>query len=159
MPVRLSILALAVAICTLWPQGIVLCVAEQGHVELEPGGAPCCPDESQDEHDDCADCRDYESPELAAVNPDWRFVLVAGYAGAGRIEEALEVLADMEREDYPKFGIWIYPMLGDKDEALRALDAAFDYHHIFLPWVMRDSEWREDPRWQEMRRRLNFPPD
>jgi serine/threonine-protein kinase len=100
--------------------------------------------------------------KLAAVNPDWRFALAEGYAGAGRRDEALELVADMEREDYPKFGIFIYniqTILGNKDEALRALEAAFDHHHIFLPWRMRDSEWRADPRWQEMRRRLNFPPD
>jgi tetratricopeptide (TPR) repeat protein len=99
--------------------------------------------------------------KLAAVNPDWRFMLAMVYAASGRRDEALELVADMEREDSPKFGIWIYTIqtiLGDKDEALRALDAAFDHHSIFLPWVMRDSKWREDPRWQEMRRRLNFPP-
>ncbi len=98
--------------------------------------------------------------KLAAVNPDWRFALAAGYAAAGRKDEALELVADMEREDHPKFGIWIYgiqTILGNKDEALRALEAAFDYRHIFLPWVMLDSPWREDPRWQEMRRRLKFP--
>ncbi len=98
--------------------------------------------------------------KLAAVNPDWRFGLAGGYADAGRTHEALQLVADMERENYPKFGIHIgviQTILGNKDEALRALEAAFDYHHIFLPWTMRDSRWREDRRWQEMRRRLNFP--
>jgi pentatricopeptide repeat protein len=98
--------------------------------------------------------------KLAAVNPDWRYALAKCYAGAGRMDEALQLVADMKRENYPKFGIFIYniqTILGNKDEALRALEAAFDYHHIFLPWTMRDSPWREDPRWQEMRRRLNLP--
>jgi tetratricopeptide (TPR) repeat protein len=98
---------------------------------------------------------------LAAVNSDWRFGLAESYAIAGRRQEALEMVANMEREDFPKFGIWVYgiqTILGNKDEALRALDAAFEYHHIFLPWVMRDPTWKDDPHWQELRRRLDFPP-
>jgi serine/threonine protein kinase/tetratricopeptide (TPR) repeat protein len=98
--------------------------------------------------------------KLAAVNPEWRFGLAETYALAGRRDDALELVASMEREDYSKFGLWLYgiqTILGNKKEAFRALEAAFDYHHIFLPWVMRDSPWRSDPRWQELQRRLNFP--
>jgi pentatricopeptide repeat protein len=97
---------------------------------------------------------------LAAVNLDWRFVLAQAYARAGRTDEALQLVTDMEREDYPKFGIWIsgiQTVLGNKNEALRALEKAFDFRHIFLPWKMRDSPWRDDPRWQEMHGRLNYP--
>ncbi len=98
--------------------------------------------------------------KLAGVNSDWRFGLAWTYAGAGRQQEALKVIADLEGEDYQKFGIFIYraqTFLGNKDEALRALDAAFEYHHIFLPWTMQQSTWQDDPHWQELRRRLDFP--
>ena len=49
-----------------------------------------------------------------------------------------------------------------KEETFRALEVAFDYHHIFLPWGFYDDQWfpwRAHPRWQEYRRRLNFPPN
>ena len=101
--------------------------------------------------------------KLAAVNPDWRCGLGEAYAAAGRREDALALVAGMESEDYLKFGLWItsiQTLLGNKEEALRAIDAAFQYHHIFLPWTFRDDSWfpwRSDPRWQELRSRLKFP--
>lgn len=47
----------------------------------------------------------------------------------------------------------------DRLEPRGPLQAAFEYHHIFLPWIMQDPAfpWRSDPRWQEFERRLNFP--
>ena len=75
----------------------------------------------------------------------------------------MALVAEMESEDFPKFGIFIAKieaMLGNKEEALRAMQAAFAYHHIFLPWNFRDDSrfpWRSDARWQELRRRFNFP--
>jgi TolB-like protein/Flp pilus assembly protein TadD len=100
--------------------------------------------------------------KLAAVNPDWKSSLAETYALAGRRNDALKLVADMEREDYSKFGLDIFgiqTILGKKDEAFRALDAAFEYRHIFLPWVMKDDTfpWRSDARWQEYLRRMNFP--
>ena len=101
--------------------------------------------------------------KLAAVNPDWRFGLARSYAAAGRRDEALKLVADMEREDFAKFSeflVGVHVALGNKDEAFRAFGAAFRYHHIFLPWNLYDDQWfpwRSDPRWQDFRRRLNFP--
>jgi hypothetical protein len=68
----------------------------------------------------------------------------------------------MEREDYSKFGLdvfFIQTSLGNREEAFRALDAAFEYRHIFLPWAMKDDTfpWRSDPRWQERVRQMNYP--
>jgi hypothetical protein len=68
----------------------------------------------------------------------------------------------MEREDYSKFGLeisGIQTILGNKEETFRALEAAYEYHHIFLPWTVNDDTfpWRSDPRFQELRRRMNFP--
>lgn len=102
--------------------------------------------------------------KLAALNPDWKSELAGTYALAGRKQDALKLVAEMEREDYSKFGLDVFntqTSLGNKEEAFRALDAAFEYRHIFLPWNMRlmDAEfpWRSDPRWQEKLHRLNFP--
>ena len=50
----------------------------------------------------------------------------------------------------------------EEEETFRTLEVAFEYHHIFLPWGLYDDHWfpwRADPRWQEYRRRLNFPPN
>jgi TolB-like protein/lipoprotein NlpI len=100
---------------------------------------------------------------LAAVNPDWRFGLAESYVAASRKDDALKLVKEMEREDYLKFAeflLGIQVTLGNKEEAFRALDAAFRYHHIFLPWNMHDGQWfpwNSDPRWEEYRRQLNFP--
>jgi TolB-like protein len=101
--------------------------------------------------------------KLAALNPDWKFGLAESYAAAGRKDDALRLVAEMERENFAKFGFFlsgIQAALGNKEETFRALEAAFGYHHIFLPWDFYDDRsfpWRSDPRWQEYRRRLNFP--
>jgi tetratricopeptide (TPR) repeat protein len=100
--------------------------------------------------------------KLATVNPDWRFGLAETYAEAGRKDDALKLVAEMEREDYSKFALFIagiQTMLGNKEETFRALEAAYEYHHIFLPWHMQDDTfpWRSDPRFQELRRRMNLP--
>jgi TolB-like protein/Flp pilus assembly protein TadD len=100
--------------------------------------------------------------KLRAVNPDWKLALAETYLAAGRKDDALKLVAETEREDYSKFSLDLFgiqTILGNRKEAFRALDAAFEYHHIFLPWEMNDPEspWRSDPRWQELRRRMNFP--
>jgi TolB-like protein/Tfp pilus assembly protein PilF/predicted Ser/Thr protein kinase len=100
--------------------------------------------------------------KLAAVNPDWKSGLADTYAMAGRKNDALKLVVEMEHEDYSKFSLDLFgiqTILGNREEAFRALDAAFEYHHIFLPWEMNDPEspWRSDPRFQELRRRMNFP--
>jgi len=100
--------------------------------------------------------------KLATVNPDWKYGLGETYALAGRKGDALKIVAGMEREDYSKFGLFIASIqikLGDKEETFRSLEAAYEYHHIWLPWELQNSEfpWQSDPRFQELRRRMNFP--
>ncbi len=102
--------------------------------------------------------------KLATVNPDWRFGLAETYGLAGRKGDALKIVAEMEREDYSKFGWFIariQTILGDKEETFRALEAAYEYHHIWLPFEVQNNDefpWQSDPRFQELRRRLNFQP-
>jgi TolB-like protein/Flp pilus assembly protein TadD/predicted Ser/Thr protein kinase len=100
--------------------------------------------------------------KMAAVNPDYKLTLAETYLGAGRKDDALKLVAETGREDFPKFGLDLFGIqttLGNREEAFRALDVAFEYHHIFLPWTMNDPEspWRSDPHFQDLRRRMNFP--
>lgn len=55
---RLFALSAAV-LCALWAQGVVLCVADEGHTEFELQGMDCCPTEDGD----CHDCEDTSSPD------------------------------------------------------------------------------------------------
>lgn len=59
---------LPVLICALWPQGVVLCTAADGHRGFEPGCAPVCPagDEGPDHCDDVAP-PDLRVPPAAAT--------------------------------------------------------------------------------------------
>jgi serine/threonine protein kinase len=101
--------------------------------------------------------------KLAAINPDWRWALAETYAKMGRKTDALVILADLERENYPKHAIFIAGVqmaLEDKEETFRALEAAYRFRHIFLPFTVNPPEqfpWRDDPRFTELRRRMNFP--
>ena len=100
--------------------------------------------------------------KLVAIDPNWKYALATTYLQAGRKEDALKVVAEMERENYPKYGIYLFgiqTMLGNKEEAIRALQAAYDYRHGGLPWNLSFPEnfpWASDPRYQEVRRHLNF---
>jgi len=100
--------------------------------------------------------------KLATVNPDWKRALAGTYAQAGRKDDALKVVAELARENYPKFGVYIagvQEMLGNKEETIRALQAAYEFHHPLLPWVLCFPEaftWSSDPRYQELWRRMNF---
>lgn len=99
--------------------------------------------------------------KLATVNPDWRFGLAETYVKAKREGDALKILADLERENYPKHSMyiaWVQITLGNKEETFRALEAAYKFRHIFLPFALSPTApWGSDPRAQELRRRLNFP--
>jgi len=99
--------------------------------------------------------------KLAEVNPDWKYSLAETYAKTGRKAEALKIVAELEREDYAKYAGFIagvQTLLGNKEETFRALEAAYEYHHIFLPWDMQDDSfpWKSDPRFQDMRRRMGL---
>ena len=61
LPVLVAILA-----CALWPQGLVLCMGDEGHVELELNDAGCCPSETDD---GCVDCADFAAPDQQSFAP------------------------------------------------------------------------------------------
>jgi len=54
----------------------------------------------------------------------------------------------------------IYAALGEKDEAFRWLEAAFEERHSFLPWLRDNPAYaplRSDPRFQDIVRRMKLP--
>ena len=63
MQVRIFPLLFATLVLALWPQSLVLCFAECGHVEIELAGSPCCPAEEGD----CGDCIDVAAPDLRSA--------------------------------------------------------------------------------------------
>jgi serine/threonine protein kinase/tetratricopeptide (TPR) repeat protein len=105
------------------------------------------------------------SQKLAAVNADWKFAPAYVHALTGHKDDAQKILAALEREDYAKFAVWIadiqaLPALRDKEETLRALEAAYEYRHIFVPWIVQhaSSLCHSDARYQNLLRRVGFAP-
>jgi len=100
--------------------------------------------------------------KLVEVAPRRRWNLGCTYALAGRRDEALKILAELEKEEATPFGAWglasLYTALGEKDEAFRWL--AYEEPHAFVPWVrvlpLFEPLW-DDPRFKDLLRRMNLP--
>ena len=88
------------------------------------------------------------------------------YAMAGRRSEALKTLDELR--ELSKRGIAsphsmaiVYAGLGQKDQAFEWLEKAFEEHERILVFIKRPSAWdslRSEPRFQDLLRRMNFPP-
>ena len=77
---------------------------------------------------------------------------------------ALRYFQDKSRTRYvaPLFIAGAYLDLGDKDHALEWLDKAYRERSSVLFSIKVDPSWdplRSDPRFQDLLRRMNFPPD
>jgi len=102
------------------------------------------------------------SLKASALNPDWGWVVAQAQAAAGHGDEARQVLADYERlsEADPLGVASARASLGETEEAIQWLEAAFAARHRWLPWinVMPNFHVLEaDPRFQDLLRRMNFP--
>jgi serine/threonine-protein kinase len=100
--------------------------------------------------------------EARAIRPDLALVLGHTYALAGRRDEALRVVAE-SGEDYLQRNPWgvaeIYTALGEKDEAFRWLDVGYENRYNMMPWIGETPTFeplRDDPRFQELLRRMNL---
>jgi eukaryotic-like serine/threonine-protein kinase len=90
----------------------------------------------------------------------WKWALGITYARAGRLQEALAVLEELnalKTDPFRAFGkAMLYTALEDNDEAFRWLN--YRPHHAFLAWIGR-MDWvtslRDDPRLPELLARMN----
>ncbi|MFQ5777792.1 MAG: protein kinase [Terriglobia bacterium] len=102
---------------------------------------------------------------LSGESPPMRAALACAYAEAGKRNEALRILDDLQaraRQGYVlSFHIaLLHARLGHKDAAFEWLERAYQEHSDWMLWlkVARGFEnVRDDPRFQDLLRRLNFP--
>jgi len=99
----------------------------------------------------------------ATADKHWRWPLGRTYALAGRKEEARKLARELQKDPMPinAFGLaGIYAALGEKDEAFRWLETAYQLRFSWMPWITIDHSFaplRGDPRFQEMVQRVNTP--
>jgi TolB-like protein/Tfp pilus assembly protein PilF len=99
--------------------------------------------------------------KLAAMGLDWKSSLGLTYALAGRRDDALAVVAELEsqpKESYTWGLAEIYTTLGDKDKAFYWLNEAYKQRHLYIQWIWRDPSLkplRDDPRFADLAQRLN----
>jgi tetratricopeptide (TPR) repeat protein len=94
------------------------------------------------------------------------YLLAYVYAVAGKRGEALKILAELKnpsRRSYlpPVPVAAVYVGLGDKEEALSWLGKAYAERAAELDFLKVDPRFdplRSDPRFQDLLRRMNFPP-
>ncbi len=89
--------------------------------------------------------------------------LGVAYAFAGQRDKALEIAAEMEKQNM-RWHTWgladIYSALGDKDRAIYWIEEAYKQRHDFIPWVRNNPYYKklsDDPRFQDIVKRLNLP--
>ncbi len=84
------------------------------------------------------------------------------YAMAGRLDEARKILIELGKEtklDSLELAA-LHTALGEKDEAIRWLEVAYEERIDFLPWLREFPYYEplhEDPRFQDIVRRMKLP--
>jgi TolB-like protein/Flp pilus assembly protein TadD len=116
----------------------------------------------------CADMGMYEeaiktAERAAELFPELKYLPGRTYAVAGRRDEALEVLAELEKQEPYPFGAFgladLYTALGMKDEAFQWLN--YEHNHCWVPWsrvLPQFRSLRDDPRFDDLLRKMNLPP-
>jgi TolB-like protein len=103
---------------------------------------------------------------LEQGNPTVAAYLARGYAAAGKRTEALKTfsqLRDLSKRRYVSSYTMAltYAALGDNDQAFACLEKAYEDRSGALLYVKVDprvDSLRSDPRFQDLLRRMNFPP-
>ena len=103
-----------------------------------------------------------EHTKLMELHPWWSWALGYTYATTGHVEEAEEILRQMENAN---INGWIAFGLMTINSALDRMDEAFEWlnyepHHAFTAWAAVMDEYeplRNDPRFEDFLNRLNLP--
>ncbi len=102
---------------------------------------------------------DKDSPRYVAM-------LGSAYATAGKRSEALQILSDLQelsKRKYvdPVLRVYLLASMGRKEEAIAALESGYEDHSYLMRWLKVQPNFdpiRSDPRFQDLLRRMNFPP-
>jgi tetratricopeptide (TPR) repeat protein len=110
--------------------------------------------------------------EFVAASPNEPFpqlLLALGHAAAGHRSEAHRII-NVARRTFGEERLANRPLgrihatLGEIDEAFRAYERGFDNREWTMTWlrvspyVYENSPLRQDPRYWDLMRRMNFPP-
>jgi serine/threonine-protein kinase len=96
-------------------------------------------------------------------SPAWRFGLAWALIGAGQRDEALRIAGDLRRDPsaLDQWGLAeVYAALGDTDEAMRWLEAAYRSRWSWMLWMDFNPAFepiRGDPRFIDLMRRVGAP--
>jgi len=98
--------------------------------------------------------------EMAALRLAYLPILGHTYARAGRTEDALRMVRELEAQARTPWNArslaLIHAAIGNRDEALRWLE--FEPPHFWVAWDAAQGQWeayRDEPRFQAVLRRLN----
>lgn len=104
--------------------------------------------------------------DIAPAEMDPQMLTVAGYvyAGAGKRENALEIVSEFEKRSTSEFSpainfAYIYTALGDIEKGFTWLGKACDDQSIWLPFLrvdVKSDPLRVDPRFQALLRQVGF---
>ena len=116
-------------------------------------------------HSELAITEGEKAVKLSGGSPLMRAALAHTFATAGRTEEAVQVLDDLTklaRQKYvaPYFFAGIHVGLRENDRAIEYLEKSYEEHSHWLIYLHIDPSMdalRDDPRFQDLLRRVGLP--
>ena len=97
--------------------------------------------------------------QLVASGLAWVYAISGRRADALKIAKEFKDLSSRAYVDFYNIAA-IYAGLGDKEEAFRLLEKAYEQHSFGIPFLAVDPFWREmrsDPRFADLLRRMRLP--
>jgi TolB-like protein/Tfp pilus assembly protein PilF len=100
--------------------------------------------------------------KASADNNRWKWALGRTYAMAGRTDEALQMAAEIQADggsSLPWNLAAIYAALGENEKALDWLEAAYEGHSSWTPWIkgVFFEMLYEEPRFKALLKKLDLP--